>query len=149
MEKQKYLECERKGLERLINFRLPHYFYKIGMLIAGLAIVMMFVRAFAMEGDQEVFKEVLRKVLLIGMLLMSIARDKEEDELVVKLRMQSYTYAFVIGVIYALVMPYVDLVVSNIVHGGGEVYKDLGDFQVLIFILLVQLMSFSALKRMR
>jgi hypothetical protein len=149
MGKQNFIECERKGLEKLINFRLPHYFYKVGMLIVGLSIAAMFFRAFALEGDQEVLKEVLRKILLIGMLLMSVARDKDEDEMVVKLRMQSYTYAFVIGVIYALVMPYVDLLVSNVVHGGGEVYKDLGDFQVLIFMLLVQLMSFSALKRMR
>ena len=97
MRKDSFVECERKGLEKLINFRLPNYFYKLGLLIAGLAIVMMFVRAFALEGDQEILKEVLKKVLLIGMLLMSVARDKVEDEMVVKLRMQSYTYAFVAG----------------------------------------------------
>ena len=149
MGKNNFIECERKGLNKLINFRLPYYFYKLGRAIIGVSIVMMFVRAFALDGDQEVLKEVLKKMLLVGMLLMSIAKDKDEDELIVKLRMQSYTYAFVIGVIYALVMPYVDLGVSNLVHGGGEVYKDLGDFQVLIFMLLVQLMCFSALKRMR
>lgn len=149
MERNSFVERERKGLIKLINFRLPHYFYKIGMIIAGASIVMMFVRAFAFEAEEEILIDILRKILLIGMLLMSIARDKEEDELIVKLRMQSYTYAFITGVIYALVMPYVDLGVSNLVHGGGEVYKDLGDFQVLIFMLLVQLMSFSALKRTR
>ncbi len=149
MGNNNFIECERKGLNKLINFRLPYYFYKLGRAIIGVSIVMMFVRAFGLDGDQEVLKEVLKKMLLVGMLLMSIAKDKDEDELIVKLRMQSYTYAFVIGVIYALVMPYVDLGVSNLVHGGGEVYKDLGDFQVLIFMLLVQLMCFSALKRMR
>jgi len=149
MGKQNYIECERKGLEKLINFRLPHYFYTIGMLIAGMAIVMMFVRAFALEGDQEVLKEVFKKVLLIGMLLMSVARDKVEDEMVVKLRMQSYTYAFVAGVIYALVMPFVEFGVSNAVHSGGESFKDLGDFQVLLFMLMVQLLCYQALKRMR
>jgi len=149
MEKECFAERERRGLNKLINFRLPYYFYKLGLVIAGVSIVMMFVRGFVLDGDQEILKEVLKKVLLIGMLLMSVARDKDEDELVVKLRMQSYTYAFVIGVIYALVMPYVDLGVSNLVHGGGEVYKDLGDFQVLIFMLLVQLLCFSTLKRTR
>ncbi|WCO02962.1 hypothetical protein [Psychroserpens ponticola] len=149
MEKSSFIECERKGLERLINFRLPHYFYKIGMLIAGLAIVMMFVRAFAMEGDQEVLKEVFKKVLLIGMLFMSIARDKVEDEMVVKLRMQSYTYAFVAGVIYALVMPFVEYGVSNAMKPEGEEFHDIGDFQLLLFILMVQLLCFHTLKRMR
>ena len=149
MEKNSFVECERKGLEKLINFRLPHYFYKIGMLIAGLAIVMMFVRAFAMEGDQEVLKEVFKKVLLIGMLFMSIARDKVEDEMVVKLRMQSYTYAFVAGVIYALVMPFVEYGVSNAMKPEGEEFHDIGDFQLLLFILMIQLLCFHTLKRMR
>lgn len=149
MEKESFIERERKMFNKLINFRLPYYFYKLGIILVAASIIMMFVRAFAMEGDQEILKEVLRKVLLIGMLFMSIARDKDEDEMLVKLRMQSYSYAFITGVIYALVMPYVDLGVSNIVHGGGEVYKDIGDFQVLIFMLLVQLMCFYTLKRSR
>jgi len=149
MGKESFVERERRLLHKLINFRLPYYFYKLGMLLVGASILMMFVRAFALDGDQEVLKEVLRKILLVGMLLMSIARDKEEDELIVKLRMQSYMYAFITGVIYALVMPYVDLGVSNLVNGGGEVYKDLGDFQVLIFMLMVQLMCFHTLKLSR
>lgn len=149
MNKKKFIESERKGLQKLINFRLPSYFYTIGMVVVGLSIAAMFFRGFALEGHTEWLKLILQKTLVVGMLLMSVARDKDEDEMVVKLRLQSYTYAFVTGVIYALIMPYVELFVSNIVHGGGEVYKDLGDFQVLIFMLLVQLMSFSALKRMR
>ena len=149
MNKKKFIESERKGLQKLINFRLPSYFYTIGMVVVGLSIAAMFFRGFALEGHTEWLKLILQKTLVVGMLLMSVATDKDEDEMVVKLRLQSYTYAFVTGVIYALIMPYVELFVSNIVHGGGEVYKDLGDFQVLIFMLLVQLMSFSALKRMR
>ncbi|MCK8481987.1 hypothetical protein [Psychroserpens algicola] len=149
MEKQNIIECERKGLEKLINFRLPQYFYTIGMLIAGITIAMMFVRAFALEGDTQWLKLILQKTLLIGMLLMSVARDKNEDEMIVKLRMQSYTYAFVVGVIYALVMPYVDYGVSNVLKPEGEAFHDLGDFQVLLFILMIQLLCFHALKRMR
>jgi hypothetical protein len=149
MERKNFIECERKGLNKLINFRLPHYFHKLGMLLVGASILMFFVRAFVLEGETEVLRQVFKKVLLIGMLLMSVARDKEEDELITKLRMQSYTYAFISGVIYAIVMPYVDLGVSSLVHGGGEVYKDLGDFQVLMFMLFVQLLCFMTLKRTR
>jgi len=149
MGSKNYIECEKTMLDKLINFRLPYYFYKIGMLIIGLTIVMMFVRAFALEGDQEVLKEVLRKVFLIGMLLMSIARDKEEDEMIVKLRMQSYTYAFITGVLYALIMPYVEYGVSNAMKPEGEAFHDIGDFQLLLFMLMVQLLCFHTLKRIR
>lgn len=149
MNTGKIMDCERNRLEKLTNFRLPQYFYKVGIVIGAITIVMMFIRAFAMEGDTEWLKHLLQKTLLIGMLLMSIAKDKEEDELTVKLRMQSYTWAFITGVIYALVMPYVEFGVSNVVNNGGEAYKDLGDFQILIFMLMIQLMSYHTLKRYR
>ena len=149
MSTQNIIDCERSRLEKLTKFRLPQYFYKIGIAISAIAIVMMFVRAFAMEGDTEWLKHILKKALLIGMMLMSIASDKEEDELIVKIRMQSYAWAFITGVVYALVLPYVEFGVSNVVNNGGEAYKDLGDFQVLIFMLMVQLMCYHTLKRYR
>jgi magnesium-transporting ATPase (P-type) len=149
MDTQKFMDCERNRLEKITNFRLPHYFYTIGIVISVVTIIMMFVRAFAMVGDTEWLKHLLQKTLLIGMLFMSIARDNEEDELTIKLRMQSYAWAFITGVIYTLVMPYVEFGVSNVVNNGGEVYKDLGDFQILIFMLMIQLMSYHTLKRYR
>ncbi|MBC3847022.1 hypothetical protein H8K90_11570 [Winogradskyella echinorum] len=149
MNTEKMINCERKRLEKITRFRLPHRFMMVGVVIGALSIVMMFVRAFAMDGDTEWLKLLLQKTLLIGMLLMSVARDKEEDELTIKLKMQSYAWAFVVGVVYTLVMPYVEFGVSNVVHSGGEVYKDLGDFQTLLFMLMVQLMSYHTLKRYR
>jgi len=149
MNTEKIMDCERNRLEKITNFRLPQYFYKVGIALGVITIIMMFVRAFAMEGDTEWLKHLLQKTFLIAMLLMSIARDKEEDELTVKLRMQSYAWAFITGVVYALVMPYVEFGVSNVVNNGGEAYKDLGDFQILIFMLMVQLMCYHTLKRYR
>lgn len=149
MNTEKMINCERKRLEKITSFRLPHRFMMVGVVIGALSIVMMFVRAFAMDGDTVWLKLLLQKTLLIGMLLMSVARDKEEDELTIKLRMQSYAWAFVVGVVYTLVMPYVEFGVSNVVHSGGEAYKELGDFQTLLFMLMVQLMSYHTLKRYR
>ncbi len=149
MNKESFIECERKRLNKLTNFRLPYKFWFIGMAIAAISIIIMFVRAFLFESDAEWLKELTRKGLIVGMLIMSISKDKDEDELTIKLRMQSYTFAFVIGVAYALIMPYVEFGVSNAVHSGGEAYKNLGDFQVLIFMLLIQLTSFHTLKRYR
>ena len=143
------MECEKRSLQKIINFRLPNQFLNIGLIISALAIVGMFYRAFAMEGDTEVLKSILKKVLLVGMLLMSVSRDKEEDELTVKLRMMSYAWAFITGVVYALVLPYVEFGVDSVVNSGTEQLKDLGDFQVLLFMLMVQLMCYHTLKRNR
>ena len=143
------MNCEIDRLQKFIKFRLPHRFMTIGIGIILLSIVMMFVRAFAMEGETEWLKQLLQKTLLVGMLIMSLSKDKIEDEMTISLRAQSYAIAFVTGVIYALVMPYVEFGVSNAVHSGGEAFKDLGDFQVLLFMLMIQLMFYHNLKRFR
>jgi len=59
------------------------------------------------------------------------------------------SWGFVTGVVYAIIMPYVEYGVSNFVHSGGEALKDLGDFQVLLFMLMVQLMCYHVLKKNR
>ena len=149
MNKDYLIDCERSRLEKIASFRLPYAFKTVGLVLIFCSISLMFYRAFVMDGDTEWFRLILRKSLLIGMLVISISRDKIEDEMTIALRAQSYAIAFVIGVVYALVMPYVEYGVSNVVHSGGEVYKDLGDFQVLLFMLMIQLMFYYVLKRNR
>ena len=149
MNTEKFVECERNRFYKLINFRLPHRFMSVGIAIVLLSIIMMFVRAFAMEGDTIWLKLLLQKTLLVGLLIMSLSKDKIEDEMTITLRAQSYAIGFVIGVLYALIMPYVEFGVSNVVNSGGESFKDLGDFQVLLFMLMIQLMFYHNLKRYR
>lgn len=149
MNAEKIKNCERNRFQKWINFRLPHRFMSIGIAIVILSIVTMFIRAFAMDGDTEWLRHLLQKTMLVGMLIMSISKDKLEDEMTIALRSQSYAIAFVTGVVYALVMPYVEFGVSNIVNSGGEALKDLGDFQVLLFMLMIQLMFYHNLKRFR
>ena len=149
MNVKKIIDCERSRFQRGINFRLSHRFMSIGIAIVSLSIGMMFIRAFAMEGDTEWLKLLLQKTMLIGMLVVSLSKDKIEDEMTVSLRAQSYAIAFVVGVLYALIMPYVEFGVSNVVHSGGEEFKNLGDFQVLLFMLMIQLLFYHNLKRFR
>ena len=149
MNTKNFMECERSRFYKLINFRLPNLYLKIGIYIAAASIILMFARAFVFEGDTVWLKLLLQKALLVGLLIMSISKDKIEDEMTVQLRAQSYMIAFVFGVVFALVMPNVEFIVSNIVHSGGEAYKDLGDFQVLLFMLMIQLMFYHNLKRYR
>ena len=121
----------------------------IGIAIGAISMILMFVRAFALEGDTEWLKLLLQKTLLIGLLVMSISKDKEEDEMTITLRSQSYAIAFVIGVVYALVMPYVEFGVDSVIESNVSEFKNLGDFQVLLFMLMIQLLFFHNLKRYR
>ena len=149
MNTRKIIECENKRFEKLVNFKLPANFFKIGIIVSLLSIAMMFMRAFVIEGDAEWLKLLLQKTLLIGMLIMSVSKDKEEDEMTISLRSQSYAIAFVVGVVYALIMPYVEFGVDSVIESNTSELKNLGDFQVLLFMLMIQLLFFHNLKRFR
>jgi hypothetical protein len=149
MNTKKIMDCEQQRFYKLINYRLPRKFMAIGIAIVMVSFIMMFVRKFGMDSDALWLKELLKKSLVVGMLLMSVSKDKEEDEMTIMLRAQSYVFAFFVGVVYALFMPYIDFWVSNALKPEGEALKDLGGFQVLVFMLMVQLMFYHYLKRYR
>ena len=149
MNMKKIMECEQRQFRKLANFRLSSKFMNVGIAIGTMSIVMIFVRTFALGDDTEWLKLLIQKTLLIGLLIMSISKDKEEDEMVVALRSQSYAIAFVIGVVYALVMPYIEFGVDSAIASNVSEFKNLGDFQVLLFMLMIQLLFFHSLKRFR
>ena len=61
MNTKRIMDSERKRFEKIINFRLPHKFMSIGIAVVLLSIIMMFVRAFLMEGDTEWLKQFYKK----------------------------------------------------------------------------------------
>ncbi|MCF6280386.1 MAG: hypothetical protein L3J14_08575 [Flavobacteriaceae bacterium] len=146
MKTEQILDCERNRLNKISSFRLPYSFKKTGIVVFTLSFIALMSKIFISD-DTEMISEISKKGLLIGMLLISISKDKLEDELTVKLRAQSYTVAFIVGVIYTIVMPYVDYLVSNSINAESEKLKDLGDFQILFFILMIQLAFYYAFKK--
>ena len=148
MNKKSFVECERNRIQKLLDFRLPRSFKWVGVILLVTAFTLFFVRKQFPE-QAELIRSIGRTIFIIGLLCISLARDREDDEMIVALRAQSYVIAFILGVLYAIIMPYIEFGVSNIVHSGGESYKELGDFQLLSFMLLIQLGFYHTLKRYR
>ena len=148
MKTENFIENERKGLKKMLDFRLPNVFKSIGLLIAIIAFLLLVFKGQLAE-DVTMLRSIARQGLIIGLLLISLSRDKEEDEMTVQLRAQSYAMGFIVGVLYALTMPYVEYGVANVIKSEGKGFSSLGDFQLLAFMLLVQLMFYHVLKRFR
>jgi len=81
------------------------------------------------------------------MLIISISKDKIEDEFIDSLRSQSYRIAFILTVIYSLVQPFINYGIGML-FDKNETLDSFSYFQVLFFMLVVQLMVFWQLKRM-
>lgn len=148
MNTNNFADCERNRLKKLLDFRLPMSFKWFGVLLLVVAFVLFFIRKQYPE-HAELIRSIGRTIFVIGLLCISLSRDKEEDEMTIALRAQSYTIAFIIGVLYAIVMPYVEFGVSNIVSEEVQAYKQLGDFQLLSFMFLIQIGFYHTLKRSR
>jgi hypothetical protein len=86
--------------------------------------------------------------LIIGLLIISISKEKMEDELIRQLRMQSYSFAFIIGVAYTLLIPLTSYMINFLFEPGEQALKNSGDLSILSLFLLCQVGYFELLKRM-
>ncbi|MCF6223142.1 MAG: hypothetical protein L3J34_05385 [Flavobacteriaceae bacterium] len=148
MKLRNILECERNQLYKMMNYQLPNKFIWIGIWIFILSFLSMTVLKF-FDFNKDSMRTILRSILLISLLVISIARDKEEDEMIKLMRMQSYALAFIIGVLYAVFQPVINYIVANVKNSNTLDYTTISEFEVLLFMLLIQLMFFNYLKKMR
>lgn len=141
-------ECERTKLEKFLNkFQLPHVYKKIGIGAVVLSFVLLTIIKFT-DNEPSWMRLSLKHLMLVGLLVISISREKIEDELIESLRSKSYALAFIIGVIYTMLQPAVNYVADLILDKQEEI-RHIYYFEVLLFMLLIQVMFFEVLKRNR
>lgn len=146
MTTKSFIDYKRNSLERLSKYQLPNVFRKIGFSLFGVFFIALFLGKFFIDGIEVGI--VLKYGMLIGLLLVSNSKEKIEDELVTKLRMQSYAFAFIIGVFFSLVLPLVDYLFDFIFDNGEPIFDALSDWSILWFLLSVQVFYFELLKRL-
>jgi hypothetical protein len=139
-----FCESERKRMNWLNSFQLPNQYKKIGWYFVLLVFILMIAKKFIDEPNW--IKPVLKNAMILGFLIISLSKEKIEDELITKLRAQSYRLAFVFAVVYSLVQPYIEYGVDYLFN-TNEVSMGFSYFQVLIFMLVVQIGFFEQFKR--
>jgi hypothetical protein len=91
-------------------------------------------------------KPFLHGVLLIGLLIISVSKEKIENEFIVSLRSQSYRLAFILAIVYSLVQPLANFAIATLINQDNT-FESFNYFQVLFFMLIVQLLFFWKLKK--
>lgn len=147
MDVKSFMECERKSLEKMKRYQLPNGFKKIGIGIIVVSLIAFFVNKFSIENID--LKLTAKYGILLGLLIVSISKEKIEDELITSLRMQSYTFAFIAGVILTLLTnPLFNYIANFISQKQQENFQEVGDWEILWILLSVQVFYFEFLKRM-
>jgi hypothetical protein len=145
MSKQSICEREKSHLEKMNKFQLGNQFKKTGYMIAIGAFILMIGRKYI--EDSEWVRPILHGILLIGLLVISLSKEKIEDEFIDSLRSQSYRLAFLMAILYSLAQPIVNYGLAVLFNQNDEL-KYFDYFQILFFMLIVQLMFFLKLKGM-
>lgn len=144
MKESTICERERIQLEKMNKFQLGNPYKKLGFTVTITSFVLIIAIKYI---DNPVWlKPFLHGILLISLLLISVSKEKIEDEYIDSLRSQSYRLAFILAIVYALLQPIVNVVVSYVLQQDNE-YESFNYFQVLFFMLIVQLLFFWKLKK--
>jgi hypothetical protein len=126
----------------------PNYFKKIGIgtvlsLIFVLTPIIIFLKRYnpeAAENYKQLFAIIGMDIILIGFLLYAGAKEKVEDELISKVRLQSMALAFLFGVIWTIIHPVVQYILNNkIVNLQGQ--------NVILFMLIIYVVLFNRFKK--
>ncbi|MCB0746743.1 MAG: hypothetical protein H6613_04640 [Ignavibacteriales bacterium] len=145
MNLKSIIECEAKGFEKLNKYQLPNHYKKIGIAILIISFISIFINGFSL--NQPEVKIISKFGILIGLLIISISKELLEDELVIKLRMQSYTFAFIAAVGYSLMLPFINYLFDITFQSANATLKEIGDFTILWMLLIVQVLYFEVLKK--
>ncbi|WP_138434255.1 hypothetical protein [Winogradskyella algicola] len=147
MNAKKIIKCERSKIEKWSQFQLNNHWKIKGIIFCFIIFVATIVLKFN-EVNTEWVRFGFRKALLVGLLVIALSKEKTEDEMIVSLRAKSFRLAFILAVLYALIQPIVDVLVFNLL-GKPISSSSFSYFQVLSFMLIIQIMFFEVLKRNR
>lgn len=146
----KFCEAEYRRLKKTQNYQylIPNHYKKVGIVLLIVSIAALITRKYLFE-DVDIVQEIGRKGMLLALLLITLSKEKIEDELITKLRGQAFAVAFIAGVIYTLVQPLINYLVALLIKPEKAIYSDLGDFIVMWFMLVIYLSFFYMFKRYR
>jgi hypothetical protein len=147
MTKETFCESEERQLQKIVNFGLPNYFKKIGIAVAVIPFVTIIVLKIADLELSETIKFISKRILLVGLLIIALSREKIEDEMIHSLRVKAFTGAFIGGVVYTLIFPVIVYIAKLVFGKEGKLLTDVGDFQILWFMLFMYLVFFHMIKR--
>ncbi len=143
-------EEEHNRLMKIINFRFPHQYKRIGILAA--LSILGFLVFYKFYGSNELLvKDLCRTVMLLLLLLASLSKDAVEDEYIKHIRSQSYILAFVGATVYSICLPllsfFMDLLITKVQGDGSASFQEVSAFEVMFMLICFQLLAFETLKR--
>lgn len=147
MTKKSIIDCERKRMLNMKNFQISHRYKKYGIGLFIISIVTLLLNKFFIEIPEV--RMIAKYGMLIGLLIVSISKEKIEDELVTQIRMQSYSLTFIIGVAFTLFASLFENIIETLFSINPTPENDnMVYYSVVWMLVCIQVSYFEMLKRM-
>lgn len=143
---QSVKECEERKIEKLLRFKLPNYWKKIGWTLFIISLGTLLSTKF-FDGDLEFLKEALKRVVLVSLFIVVLSKEKFEDERILYSRAKAFSITFLLTALYILVQPIANFIVGTALGEEIGLFDELGDFTILWMMLVVYLLFYSILKK--
>ena len=144
------MEDEHNKMLKIINFRLPHIYKRIGIFSAVAVFIFLLGYKFY-GGDLILVKDMCRSGMVLLLLMASLSKDSIEDEYIQHVRSQSYVLSFICAVSYSVGLPLVAFVMDVLItkiSGDGQInFHEVSAFEVMFILVSFQLLFFETMKR--
>ncbi|MEO6229156.1 MAG: hypothetical protein ABJB11_08365 [Ferruginibacter sp.] len=142
----KIMECESRQLNKMQL--LPNRYKKLGFILLIISITALVLLRIT-RPTQDIFNDICKSFILLSMIIISVTKEKNEDEYTIILRGKSYVLAFIIGAIYAILQPYINLGVAALLSPEKAVFAEMKSFVIIWFMLFIQLGFYYLLRYTR
>lgn len=149
MEPKMKQEDDIAKIDKFTSYLLPNKFKIVGLVIVVLSILSIITSSKNYLLDDkyhDLFERIALSGMVFGTLIISISREKIEDELIAKIRMQSYNYAVIGTVLFYLTFPFINYIFFWFVSSKPKI-EGSADVSVLGVLLFMQILTFRKLKR--
>lgn len=121
---------------------LPNYVKKIGFGLLLISVLLLTAYLLKVLPIEKTFSGLLIKnSILTGLLLLALSKDKIEDELTLKLRVQSFAISFIYAVLFIITHPLIQLLFKPV----NLDYQ--GEFPLVLSMFSFYFISFYMAKR--
>ena len=140
---------EIEKIEKITGYQLPNKFKIVGLvlfIVSVLSIITSLKLYLVGVKYYDLFERIALTTMVLGLLVISVSREKIEDELIAKIRLQSYNYAVIGTVLLYLMLPFIHYA---IIFSFSSMPKMEGskDISILGLLLSVQIITFRKLKK--
>ena len=149
MEPKAKQEGDIEKIDKFAGYQLPNKFKIVGLVVVIVSIlsIVTSLKIYILDVKyHELFERIALSVSVIGLLIISISREKIEDELIGKIRMQSYNYAVIVTVLVYLTLPFIHFTIVSIFSSMPKI-EGSKDVSVLAVLLMSQIFTFRKLKK--